>query len=544
MSEDKENREVPTPSEDAGHRSAVLESPTLDSSESSLRRSLLELGFSNSGVAELEKIEALIEETSPSPPQGRDLYCNRTLNMRSLQAIGYDMDYTLIHYRIDEWERRSYEHLRRRLVQKGWPVEGLEFEPELMVRGLVIDRELGNIVKANRFGYIKRAFHGTRPLPFEELRNTYSRTIVDLSEPRWSFVNTFFSLSECCMYAQLVELLDEGKLPRAVGYEELHRRVVTALDEAHMEGALKAEIIADPGRFVVLDPETPLTLLDQQRAGKQLMLITNSEWTYTRSMMAFSFDPFLPKGMSWKELFDVVIVGARKPDFFLGHAPIFEVVNEEGLLRPALALREGGIFLGGSARQVERHLKLSGSEILYVGDHMYGDVHVSKNILRWRTALIVRELEGEVEAEEGFGAKQWRLDALMAQKSRIEHLMSQLRLQLLRSAKAYGPRVSIDASELESAVNACRSRLSELDSEISPLARSAGELGNANWGPLMRAGNDKSHLARQLERYSDVYTSRVSNFLFRSPFAYLRPSRGMMPHDPASKRTLGGEEEG
>ena len=26
-------------------------------------------------------------------------------------------------------------------------------------------------------------------------------------------------------------------------------------------------------------------------------------------------------------------------------------------------------------------------EILYVGDHLYADVHVSKNVLRWRTAL-------------------------------------------------------------------------------------------------------------------------------------------------------------
>ncbi|WP_442978427.1 5'-nucleotidase domain-containing protein, partial [Salinibacter sp.] len=28
----------------------------------------------------------------------RGLFCNRTLNLRGIQAIGYDMDYTLIHY--------------------------------------------------------------------------------------------------------------------------------------------------------------------------------------------------------------------------------------------------------------------------------------------------------------------------------------------------------------------------------------------------------------------------------------------------------------
>jgi hypothetical protein len=47
----------------------------------------------------------------------------------------------------------------------------------------------------------------------------------------------------------------------------------------------------------------------------------------------------------------------------------------------------------------------------------------------------------------------------------------------------------------------------------------------------MRSGNDKSLSARQVERYADVYTSRVSNFLAATPFAYLRADRGSLPHD-------------
>ncbi len=30
-------------------------------------------------------------------PRSRRVYCNRTLNLRSIRAIGYDMDYTLVH---------------------------------------------------------------------------------------------------------------------------------------------------------------------------------------------------------------------------------------------------------------------------------------------------------------------------------------------------------------------------------------------------------------------------------------------------------------
>ena len=142
------------------------------------------------------------------PPRARGIYCNRTLNLRSIKAIGYDMDYTLIHYRVEAWERRAYEHLQQHLLAQGWPVGELAFDPELVIRGLILDTQLGNLLKVNRFGYVKRAFHGTRPLDFEEQRKIYSRTIVDLAEPRWVFLNTLFSLSEGCMYAQLIDLLE------------------------------------------------------------------------------------------------------------------------------------------------------------------------------------------------------------------------------------------------------------------------------------------------------------------------------------------------
>ncbi len=42
----------------------------------------------------------------------RGVFCNRTLNLRALRAIGYDMDYTLVHYQVEAWERRAYEHVR------------------------------------------------------------------------------------------------------------------------------------------------------------------------------------------------------------------------------------------------------------------------------------------------------------------------------------------------------------------------------------------------------------------------------------------------
>mgnify|MGYP002641394671 CR=1 FL=1 len=216
------------------------------------------------------------KQPEPFPPE-RDIFCNRTLNMRAIEAIGYDMDYTLIHYREDAWEERAYEHIRRKFLDRKWPVKALRFDAEMMERGLVLDVEQGNILEASRFGFVKQACHGTRRLDFQEVRTAYARTVVDLDAPRFFFLTTLFSLSEGCMYAQLVDLLDRGALPGAMGYADLHREVRRSLDEAHMEGELKAEILADPDSYVVADAEAPLALLDQQRAGKRLLLITNSD---------------------------------------------------------------------------------------------------------------------------------------------------------------------------------------------------------------------------------------------------------------------------
>jgi 5'-nucleotidase len=465
----------------------------------------------------------------------RKVFCNRTLNLRSIRAIGYDMDYTLIHYRVEEWERSAYQHLKAQFLAQGWPVEALQFDPQMVCRGLVIDTEKGNLLKANRFGFVKRSMHGTQPIDFETQRHLYSRTIIDLAEKRWVFLNTLFSLSEGCMYAQLVELLDQRLIPEVLGYADLYERVRIVLDAAHMEGRLKAEIIADPDRFVILEEETPLALLDQLHAGKKLMLITNSEWHYTVPIMTYAFDRFLPEGMTWRDLFDVVIVSARKPQFFTNTSPIFEVVTEDGLLKPSSGkLKKGTAFLGGSAQQVERHFGFSGDEILYVGDHMFGDVHVSKNALRWRTALIIRELEEEIQAVHTFHNQETKLIKLMDEKETIEAELCQLKLDLLRKKDHYGPPVTTAGNHLEKSTQELRKQIDAIDQNAALLAKQTTELNNPMWGLLMRAGNDKSYLAYQVERYADIYTSRVSNFLAMTPFAYLRSPRGSLPHDPSA----------
>src|SRR5512139_2908046 len=75
----------------------------------------------------------------PVPPApGRGLYSNRTLNLRAIRAVGYDMDYTLVHYNVDVWERRAHQYITEKLQEHRWPIDDIAFLPGFVTRGLVI----------------------------------------------------------------------------------------------------------------------------------------------------------------------------------------------------------------------------------------------------------------------------------------------------------------------------------------------------------------------------------------------------------------------
>ncbi|TVU22389.1 hypothetical protein EJB05_32081 [Eragrostis curvula] len=497
---------------------------------------------------EAEEAESLLHDLGIADPfsvrhSPRGIFCTRTLNLRSISVIGYDMDYTLIHYNVKAWEGRAYDYGMENLKSMGFPVDDLEFDPDLVIRGLVMDKEKGNLVKADRFGYIKRVMHGTQMLSTRAVSEIYGRELVDLrNESRWEFLNTLFSVSEAVMFMQMVDKLDQGLVPTELGpldYKGLYNAVYRALFRAHVEGQLKSEIMAEPERFVEPDPELPLALLDQKEAGKKLLLITNSDYHYTNKMMNHAFNRFLPNDMGWRDLFEMVIVSARKPEFFQLSHPLYEVVTNDGLMRPCFKATSGGLYSGGSAQMVEKSLDIHGDEILYVGDHIFTDVSQSKVHLRWRTALICRELEDEFDALVKSHAEKEELVTLIQQKEIVGDLFNQLRLALQRRTNSRPAQTlaatCMDDQELAESMQKLLIVMQRLDEKIGPMLESDGELFNKRWGWLSRAGLwDKSHLTRQIEKYADIYTSRVSNFLHYTPFMYFRSQEQTLAHDAHS----------
>jgi len=96
--------------------------------------------------------------------------------MKHISAIGFDMDYTIVRYHSKNFEEMVYQEIVRKLVEeKKYPkiIQNLKFEYVRAIRGLVLDRKNGNIIKLSRYGRVKAAYHGTHELDFKASQKLY-----------------------------------------------------------------------------------------------------------------------------------------------------------------------------------------------------------------------------------------------------------------------------------------------------------------------------------------------------------------------------------
>ncbi|MEO7736141.1 MAG: 5'-nucleotidase domain-containing protein, partial [Kofleriaceae bacterium] len=81
------------------------------------------------------------------------------------------------------------------------------------------------------------------------------------------------------------------------------------------------------------------------------------------------------------------------------------------------------------------------------------------------------------------------------------------------------------------AVDGLRDRAGLMDAEVDSLEARIDRAYNSHWGSCLREGNENSRFGEQVNDYSDLYTSRVANFLSYSPLRYFRAPRRPMPHE-------------
>lgn len=470
------------------------------------------------------------------------IYCNRSLNMRNIKAVGFDMDYTLALYKPEQFEVLAYNETLKKLVNMGYPdiILSWKFDINYMIRGLAIDKQRGNIIKLDRHRYVKVAYHGFRELVREERRALYDASLIQsYEEPDYALIDTLFTLADAYLFAQLMDLKSQRPLEVTKSPLEIYRDIRSSIDLCHRDGSIKHKVALDPGKYIQRDPQLKETLTRLRQSGRQVFVVTNSLWDYTHVVMNYIFgNDSRALNLDWLEYFDLVVTGAAKPSFFMSLNPLYEVDAQTGLLKntDGITNTDCKIFQGGNFKQLHEHLGIqSGPEILYVGDHIYGDILRSKKELGWRTMLVVNELETELSALAKYRDEFRRYEELIQIKDDLEdeHQRLQIELEKLNTSKQVKGKgnKSESVEQLQTAVN---SLLAKRDSTREALRRSMKRYHqnfHPVWGQLMKTGHQNSRFAAQVENYACLYTSRLTNLINYSPNFSFRSTRDFMPHD-------------
>lgn len=496
-------------------------------------------------TADLEaRVDVQIEASALDP--SRRIFVNRNLRFEHIRQIGFDMDYTLAPYVKRNLEALSFKLTAQRLVEElGYPEEllGLKYDKSFVMRGLVVDKRYGNIFKMDGHGHVGRVYHGRTELSKEERRRLYRNAKVRLSAPRYHWVDTLFALPEAALYASTIDLYREMGVNK-LAFWKLFDDIRTSIDICHRDGSLKKIIKQDLATYIEVDPELPQTLHKLRSANKRLFVLTNSEWDYTEAVMSFMLDNKLPEYPRWRNYFDTIIVNAQKPRFFREHRlfdrldPVTGSVISTGVGK----LEHRGVYQGGSIRELDRLLSPGGDRVLYVGDHIYGDIIRSKRDSLWRTMLILEELEGELRLAEQMRRTQSELEALEEHRALLDHDLVALKLNL--HAIEHGPEAGDESipghpdrgrvrQQLRQLMDRKRRNLRAVIERRDALSEEVDRAYNPYWGSVFKEGSDVSRFGEQVEDYACLYSSRVSNLLSYSPAQYFRAPRHWMAHEKA-----------
>ena len=452
------------------------------------------------------------------------IYVNRVLNMKNIKAIGFDMDHTLVRYHTDKFEELTFFESIEKLIQdKGYPTEirNFKFQFDLAIRGLIVDKANGNILKVSLYNKIKTTYHGTKQLSHKQQHKIYAGSSVDLGNPEFMSIDTAFSIAHTILFMRLVDLKDERPELELPSYNEMAEDTTYAVDIAHRDGSLKEAVKKDLEKYVIKDEAAVASLERLKKYGKRLWIVTNSDYNYTRALLDYTINPFLKDHKSWTELFELTVTLAFKPRFFTDKTPFLKVDPESELMENFDRKLEPGIYQGGFATKLQKDMGLDGSEILYLGDHIYGDIVKLKKSCEWRTALVLEELDFEVNAYKSTKEISVEIDTLMEKKISLEKEID----ELYAKEHEFGNKVSKD--EVFAKFNA----IEKLDKEIGSNIKNYESNFNKYWGEVLRAGVEPSIYASQIERYACIYMTKIADFNDFSPRNYYRPKKRKLAHE-------------
>ena len=470
-------------------------------------------------------------KTGLSIPRADRVFTNRNLRLAQIDWVGFDMDYTIAIYRQKAMDELSVLLSAERLVRKGYPsvLNELDFDTGFPMRGLLVDKKLGNILKLDRHKVVTKGYHGQQELQSKEINELYGQNKLSTSDPRYHWIDTLFALCEVTSYAALVNALEKKGEP--FDPERLFADVRQAIDQAHADGAVYEAVTSRIKHYIDKDPLLSDCLHKLRSSGKRLFLLTNSPYHYTNDVMTYLLGDESDHYPDWKSYFDVVVCAAKKPLFFREGTPLLQREGTE-THEAKLPLERGQVYEGGSLKTLEAALNIQGERVLYIGDHIYGDILRSKKDASWKTAFIVQELDRETNALEKTARLRERRRQLAEARPLFEDELRyyNARFKELNRGEPEADQ-ALSLTRAKTHIDRLRQELTALEVEHQELNQEIDAAFHPYWGSLLKEMSGKSLFGQQVDTYADIYMRRVSSLGYYSPTQLFRSPHDLMPHE-------------
>ncbi|CAF3756938.1 unnamed protein product [Adineta steineri] len=452
---------------------------------------------------------------------GHRIFVTRSLQLDRIKFYGFDMDYTLALYKSPEFEELTFQLVIDSVVELGYPEEIRQFvyDRTFPLRGLWYDKLYGNLLKVDAYGNILTVVHGFKFLSGHEVRELYPNKYI-VGDDRIYVYYTLFNLPEIYLIACLIDYFStmatyvQGRTAVQFGGNILSFRAIfndvrNSVERVHNKGQLKEMVCKDIQKYIHKDERLPV-LLDRIRShNAKTFLLTNSEYWYTDKLMTYLLNSENNNvKRDWKSYFDFILVDAQKPLFFAEGTTLRIINPSTGSMKLGTysgELQQNEVYSGGSCEVVSKLIGSMGKDVLYVGDHIFGDIIKSKKQKAWRTMLVVPELNHELKV---FHDKRDLFNTLESLDTSIS--------ELLRS-------FDMTANHGPDAVNKIKQKIQQCTHEL--------DMNFGLLGSLFRTGSRQTHFASQVSRFADIYASTVVNLVYYPFFYFFRAVPQLMPHE-------------
>ncbi|OVA06916.1 HAD-superfamily hydrolase [Macleaya cordata] len=460
------------------------------------------------------KIPEALKQMPKMNPEG--IYVNKNLRLDNIQVYGFDYDYTLAHYSAN-LQSLIYDLAKEHIVnQLKYPESCLNFkyDPTFPIRGLYYDKLKGCLLKLDFFGSIEPdgCFFGRRKLSKKEIEEIYGTRHIGRDQARGLVgLMDFFCFSEACLIADIVQHFVDAKLQFDACY--IYQDVNRAIQHVHQSGLVHRGILSDPQRYLVKNGQVLHFLKMLREKGKKLFLMTNSPYYFVDGGMRFMLEDFMGNGDSWRDLFDVVIAQANKPEFYTSEHPFrcYDIEKDTLAFSKVDAFLPNQIYYHGCLKSFLQITKWNGPEVIYFGDHLFSDLR-GPSKAGWRTAAIIHELESEIriQNEDSYRFQQAKFHI-------IQELLGKFHATVADTGRG----------------KTCDLLLKELNEERQMARSKMKSMFNSSFGAtFLTDTGQESAFAYNIHQYADVYTSKPENFLLYPPEAWLHVPFDIkiMPH--------------